>query len=100
MTVDQKDRKRETDRLYRERAKDHIKELLHNYYVDKQRDNEEYKLKKKAYRDENIDIMRAKDVERYHAKKQADPTFHAGKRGRPRKIPQEKEDIFDQTPGV
>jgi hypothetical protein len=92
MTADQKERKKETDRLYRERAKEHIKELLHNYYVDKQRDNEDYHIKRKAYRDENIDIIRTKDMDRYHAKKRADPTFHAGKRGRPRKVVEETED--------
>lgn len=50
MTEAQRERKRETDRLHRERNREHYKELLHDYY---NRNKEVVKARSQKWREDN-----------------------------------------------
>lgn len=83
MSPEQRERKRETDRLYRERARDHIRQIQKDHYDLTMKGNSEYIEHKRAYREANAATLRDKANAAYRAKKEADPTYRSGKRGRP-----------------
>jgi hypothetical protein len=90
MTEEQRVRKALTDKLYRERSKEHVAEIGRLYYHSTLKHDQEYKDARKKQYDRyyasNVELLREKGRAHYQTLKDADPTFHNGKRGRPRKI--------------
>jgi hypothetical protein len=103
MTAEQKARKQETDRLYKQRNQPHVAAISLAYYHEKLKADPIYIAKRKVqyerYSTENKEALRAKGRAYYKALKDADPTFRCGKRGRPRKVLAPGDALEGETPG-
>ena len=100
MTPEQRERKKETDRLYRERSTEKIAELQRRYYTSVLKPDPDFLVRNRAYSrqyyaENKVELGRIQ-VAKYQAKKEADPTFRAGKRGRP-KGSCKKREVVDAT---